>query len=125
MRSSLAILSLRIAVFAAARAVAGAHVAMQERDRGNPSLLPVSILPARGVAVTPLPPLGGGMRRGPRWAASRRRWPRLPRKRPVIRRRNGHADQLLDVAQVRRLFAVAKRDRDACRSGSRGAADAV
>src|SRR5919197_5489614 len=105
MRSSLAILSLRIAVFAAARGVAGAHVAMQEGDRGSPvcSLLPVSILPARRVAVTPLPPLGGGMRRGPRWAASRRRRPRLPRKRPVIRRRNGHADQLLDVAQVRRL----------------------
>src|SRR5262249_19959222 len=104
--------------------VAGPEVAMQESDGGNPvcSLLrlPVSILLPRRVAATPLPPVGGGMRQGPRWAASGRRRPTLSRKRSVVRRRNGHADQLLDVAQVRRLFAVAERDRDACSPGSRG-----
>ena len=108
--------------------VAGPDVAMQESDGANPvcSLLrlPVPILSARRVAATP-PPFGPGMRQGPRWAASGRRRPTLSRKRSVVRRRNGHADQLLDVAQVRRLFAVAERDRDACSPGSRGAADAV
>src|SRR5215475_13339191 len=130
MSSSLGIfLSLRIAVFTAARAVAGPQLAMQERDCGNAvcslPLLPVSILLAWRVAATPLPPVGGGMRRGPRCAASGRRRAGLSRKRSVVGRRNGHADQLLDVAQVRRLFAVAERDRDACCPGSRGAADAV
>src|SRR5215471_13066015 len=108
--------------------VAGPDVAMQESDGGNPicSLLrlPVPILPARRVAATP-PPFGPGMRQGPRWAASGRRRPTLSRKRSVVRRRNGHADQLLDVAQACRLFAVAERNRDACCPGPRGAADAM
>ena len=108
--------------------VAGPDVAMQESDGGNPvcSLLqlPVPILPARRVAATP-PPFGPGMRQGPRWAASGRRRPTLSRKRSVVRRRNGHADQLLDVAQACRLFAVAQRNRDACCPGPRGAADAM
>src|SRR5262249_50288515 len=108
--------------------VAGPDVAMQESDGGNPvcSLLrlPVPILPARRVAATP-PPFGPGMRQGPRWAASGRRRPTLSRKRSVVRRRNGHADQLLDVAQACRLFAVAERNRDACCPGPGGAADAM
>src|SRR5262249_57840141 len=129
MSSSLGIfLSLRIAVFTAARAVAGPQVAMQESDCGNAvcslAWLPVSILLARRVAATPLPPFSRSMGRRSRCVASAHRWLGLPRKRPVVRRRNGHADQLLDVAQVRRLFAVAERDRDACCSGSGGSADA-
>src|SRR5262245_6509713 len=36
-----------------------------------------------------------------------------------------HADQLLDVAQIRHLLVVTERDRDAFGAGARGAADAV
>src|SRR6266511_5358296 len=102
---------------------------MQERDGGNPAwslaLLLVSILLARRAAAAPLLPLAGCMRRRPRCAALDRRWLSLSRKPAVVRRRNGHADQLLDIAKVGRLFGVAERDRDTCRPGPRGAADAM
>ncbi len=42
-----------------------------------------------------------------------------------VRRRDRHADQLLDVAQIGPLLAVAERDRHALRAGARSAADAV
>src|SRR5436190_12099589 len=97
------------------------NLTMQESDGGKSvcSLpeLPVLILPARHIDVAALPAFGGGMPRARRCAAAGRRRPSLWRKRSLVHRRNGHADQLLDVAQVGRLFAVAQRDRDACRSG--------
>ena len=43
----------------------------------------------------------------------------------AVGRRNGDADQLLDVAQEGALLRVAERDRDAVGAGARGAADAV
>src|SRR5262249_41572122 len=101
---------------------------MQERHGGNPAWslprLLVSILLARRVATAP--PLGfaGCMGRPPRCADLDRRWLSLSR-RPVVRRRNGHADQLFDVAKVRRLFGIAERDRDSCCPGPRGAPDAM
>src|SRR5262249_22608248 len=102
---------------------------MQERDGGNPAWrlprLLVSILLARRVAAAPLSPFAGCMWRRPPCAALDPRWLSLARKPPLVRRRNGHADELLDVAKVGRLFGVAQRDRDARRSRPRGAADAM
>ena len=43
----------------------------------------------------------------------------------AVGRRNRHADQPLDVAQIRRLLVIAERDRHAVAAGARGAADAV
>src|SRR3989454_2356558 len=98
-------------------------------DGGNPACslaqLAVAILLARCVATAPLPPFTGCMCGRPRAAALDRRWRSRSRKRPVVRRRNGHADQLLDVAEVRRLLAVAERDRGTRCPGPRGAADAM
>src|SRR5260221_10706902 len=102
---------------------------MQDRNGGIPAWrLPplfVSILLVRRVAATPLSPFAGCVPRRPRHAALDRRWPSLSWTPPMVRRRNGHADQLLDIAKVRRLLGVAERDRDTCRPGSRGAADAM
>src|SRR5262245_13080640 len=101
---------------------------MQERDGGNPAWslprLLVSILLARGIGAALLP-VAGCVCRWPRCAARDRGWLGLSRKSPVVRCRDGHADQLLDVAKIGRLFGVAERDRDTCRAGPRGAADAM
>jgi hypothetical protein len=43
----------------------------------------------------------------------------------MVHRRNSHADQPLDVAQVGRLLGVAERDCDTRRSGTRGTDDAM
>src|SRR5260370_38412982 len=99
---------------------------MQERNGGNPAWrLPplfVSILLVRRVAATPLSPFAGCVPRRPRHAALDRRWPSLSWTPPMVRRRNGHADQLLDIAKGRSLLGVAEQDRHASPPGSRGAA---
>ena len=48
-----------------------------------------------------------------------------PRRGPAVRRRDRHADELLDIAQERCLLGIAERDGDAVRPGPRRAADAV
>src|SRR5260221_12420790 len=100
---------------------------MQERNGGNPAWrLPplfVSILLVRRVAATPLSPFAGCVPRRPRHAALDRRWPSLSRTPPpMVRRRNGHADQLLDIAKVRSLPGAAERDPATCRLATRGVA---
>src|ERR1044071_9688781 len=43
----------------------------------------------------------------------------------AVFRRDRHADQPLDIAEIRSLFVIAERDGDALGAGPRGAADAV
>src|SRR5262249_20154904 len=109
--------------------VAGPNVTMQERNGGDPAWslaqLLVSISLARRVATAPLPLFARRMGRRPRRTAPDLRWLSLSRNRPMVHRRNRHADQLLDVAKVRCLFGVAERDRDTRCPGPRGAADAM
>src|ERR1700689_4107862 len=47
----------------------------------------------------------------------------VPRIGAPVAQRNGHADELFDVAQERDLLAVAQRDRNARGAGARGAAE--
>src|SRR5262249_31896109 len=49
----------------------------------------------------------------------------LSRCRAMVRRRNGPADQLLDIAKKRQFLCITERDRRTSCTGARGAANTV
>src|SRR6185437_4943592 len=104
-----------------ARGEAG-EVALAAAVAGPPGAAPV--LRLRRLAG----PLGPALRRAPPGRTRRlRRTGRGPRRRALRQRidRDALARQLLDVAEIGPLLAVAERDRDALGAGPGGAADAV
>src|SRR5580700_8802633 len=77
-----------------------------------------------GIAIAAVPVAVFAMGRRPCGVFCRHRLG-VPRIGAAVAQRNGHADELFDVAQERDLLAIAQRDRDARGAGARGAADAV